>query len=79
MRAKSPKTVVTFTSMSDVMAMEASAPELGIPGRIIPVPSEVSAGCGMAWCADATHRDELVALLEHNDIAYEGIFTVNMY
>ena len=79
MRARSPKTVVTFASMSDVMAMEARARELGIPGRIIPVPSEVNAGCGMAWCAEATQRAGLVAQMERHDIAYEGIFEVNMY
>ena len=79
MRAKTPKTVITFASMTDVMAMEGYAREFGIPGRIIPVPSEVSAGCGMSWCADATQRDELVAKLEQHSIVYEGIFEVNMY
>ena len=79
MRAKSPKTVVTFASLSDVMAMEGSARELGIPGRIIPVPSQIDAGCGMAWCAEATQRNGLVTQLERHGIAYEGVYEVEMY
>jgi len=79
MRAKTPKAVVTFASMSDVMAMEGCAREFGIPGRIIPVPSEISSGCGMSWCADASHREELISQLEHHGIVYEGIFEVDMY
>ena len=79
MRVKTPKTVVTFTSMTDVMAMEGNAQKLGIPGRVIPVPSEISAGCGMSWCADASQREELVSQLEQHGIAYESIFEVDMY
>ena len=49
MRKKTPKAVVTFASTSDAMAVEAAARETGLPGRMIPIPSEVSAGCGLAW------------------------------
>ena len=72
MRAKSPKAVVTFASMSDVMAMEASAGELGITGRIIPVPSQIDAGCGMAWRAEPALRSPLEEILIGLDS--EGIY-----
>ena len=79
MRAKTPKLVVTFTSTSDAMAMEAAAREHRIPGRIIPVPSEIDAGCGLAWCAEVDQRDALRAALEAHDLSFEGIFEVSMY
>ena len=79
MRAKSPKTVVTFPSTSDAMAMEAAAREHGIPGRIIPVPSQIDAGCGLAWCAEASDRDTLLKAASTYKLAYEGIFEINMY
>ena len=79
MRKKEPKTVVTFASTSDAMAMEAAAREHGIPGRIIPVPSEISAGCGLSWSAPAEQRDELLGGIERYGIAHEGVFEVEMY
>lgn len=79
MREKTPKAVVTFATTSDAMAMEAAARTHGIPGRIIPVPSEIDAGCGLSWSAEASDRDELVAGLERHALSYEGIYEVLMY
>ena len=79
MRVKSPRAVVTFPTTSDAMAMEAAARAHGIPGRIIPVPSDIDAGCGLAWCADADERGVLEAALRDLALAYEGIFEVMMY
>ena len=79
MREKTPKTVVTFATTSDAMAMETAAREHGIPGRIIPVPSEVDAGCGLAWAVGAGQREELWAALHERRLAFEGVFEVPMY
>lgn len=40
------KAVVTFHTTTDAMAMEKACKEAGAPGRLIPVPREISAGCG---------------------------------
>ena len=79
MRVKTPKVVVTFATTSDAMAMEAAAREHGILGRIIPVPSDIDAGCGLAWCAEAGQRDELIENMERRALAFEGVFEVLMY
>ena len=79
MRVKSPRAVVTFPTTSDAMAMEAAARAHGIPGRIIPVPSDIDAGCGLAWCADADERGALEAALRDLALAHEGVFEVMMY
>lgn len=79
MRVKAPKTVVTFSTTSDAMAMESAACSYGIPGRIIPVPSEIDAGCGLAWSCDLAERDELERALTAHDLNYEGLFVVMMY
>lgn len=79
MREKTLKPVVTFATTSDAMAMEAVARERGIPGRIVPVPSDIDAGCGLAWCAGADERDELLRGLDEHGIAYEGVFDVLLY
>ena len=48
MRKKELKLVVTFHTTADAMAMEKACKEKGAEGRLIPVPREISAGCGLA-------------------------------
>ena len=81
MREKTPKTVITFATTSDAMAFEAAASEdhEAIPGRIVPVPSEISAGCGLSWCAPEEGRETLLASIEERSLAYEGVYPVMMY
>ena len=43
MRKKELKLVVTFHTTTDAMAMEKACKEAGAPGRLIPVPREISA------------------------------------
>lgn len=79
MRKKTPKAVATFASTSDAMAVEAAARETGFPGRMIPIPSEISAGCGLAWCASAEERGELLRAFDEGGLAYEAVHEVELY
>ena len=47
MRAKELKLIVTFHTTTAAMAMEKACAAAGIPGRLIPVPREITAGCGL--------------------------------
>ena len=49
MRAKRPYIVLSFDSTVAAMAWEKRCAERTIPGRLIPLPRELSAGCGLAW------------------------------
>ena len=71
MRKKELKLVVTFHTTADAMAMEKVCKERGTPGRIIPVPREISAGCGLAWCAAPEKKEELQELAEKQSLLYE--------
>lgn len=51
MREKKPALIVTFSTTTDAMGMEQLCARLQLPGRLIPVPREISAGCGLAWKA----------------------------
>ena len=64
MRKKELKLVVTFHTTADAMAMEKACKENNTPGRIIPVPRAISAGCGLSWCAALDEREEIVAMME---------------
>ena len=71
--------MLTFSTTSDAMGMEAAAKEHGLPGRMIPVPSEIDAGCGFAWRCELDERDALLAGAKEFGLAYEGVFEVEMY
>lgn len=49
MRAKRPYIVLSFRATVDAMAWEKRCIAEQIPGRLIPLPRELSAGCGLAW------------------------------
>jgi hypothetical protein len=79
MRQKEKKVVITFASTTDAMAMESCCREAGVPGRAIPAPSEISAGCGWAWSAPAAERGVIERALQEHRLAYEGVFLVDLY
>lgn len=49
MREKEQKMVVTFRTTAEAIALEAQCLKEGIPGRLIPVPRQISSGCGLSW------------------------------
>lgn len=68
--------VVTFDATAAAMAAEKYCLERGVPGRLIPVPREITAGCGLAWKAEADQEEAVTAALEAADIAYSGVHRV---
>ena len=46
MRTKQNYQILTFHTTTAAMAMEDYCHEQKIPGRLIPLPQEISAGCG---------------------------------
>lgn len=56
------------------MATERVCKNEKLPGRLIPVPRTLSAGCGLSWCTDEALEEELTALLDENNIDREGVF-----
>ena len=49
MRKKRDYVILTFRTTTDAMAMEAQCAACDIAGRLIPIPREITAGCGWAW------------------------------
>lgn len=71
MRKKELKLVVTFHTTADAMAMEKACKEHNAPGRLIPVPRAISAGCGLSWCAELTDREEIQSVMAQVGIQEE--------
>lgn len=65
--------MVAFHTTADAMAMEKACKKTGVPGRLIPVPRSVSAGCGMAWCVALEERELIVGLMQREGIEEEAL------
>ena len=74
MRKKEMKLVITFHTTADAMALEKYCRDNGFPGRLIPVPRTISAGCGMAWCTDEEMEYFFERFLNEERIASDGIY-----
>lgn len=70
---KTMRTVITFHTTTDAMAMEQICRENHADGRLIPVPGSISAGCGLAWSANSQNREMLVQLMMDRGIEYQEI------
>ena len=51
MRKRETRLIVAFHTTHDAMAFEDYCHGRGAEGRLIPLPREISAGCGLAWSA----------------------------
>ncbi len=63
MRKKELRLVVTFYTTTDAIMMEKTCKKRQIGGRLIPVPRDISAGCGLAWMGELSQRAELMEAL----------------
>lgn len=74
MREKQLRLVVAFPNTTSAMAMEKYCRQSGAGGRLIAVPPAVTAGCGMAWCAELKEEAYVKEILKRESIETEGIY-----
>ena len=78
MREKKQWLIVTFDSTTDAMRMEKEAREEDIPGRIIPLPAQISAGCGLSWRTEPEEEGSLKAFMDERSLRYDKFIPVVM-
>ena len=71
MRKKTMKLVITFhTTMEEFCQKEE------LPGRLIPLPGVVSAGCGLCWCTLPEKEKVLETKMKNKKIEFDQIYHV---
>ena len=45
-------------------------------GRLIPVPREISASCGLAWKCGEQNEEETASYMKEQDLEYEKIYRI---
>ena len=63
MLKKKPTLIITFDTTTQAMAMEKFCAQRNLPGRLIAVPREITAGCGLSWKALPEEKDRLMEAL----------------
>jgi len=70
--------VVTFHTTAEALKTEQVARQLGLEGRLIPVPQVLSAGCGLAWSGPPETEAALKDALGEAEIVPEQIVTLTI-
>lgn len=76
MREREEKCIVTFHTTTAAMEMERLCKQDRIPGRLIPVPRTITAGCGMCWAAPVQAREQIETFLIEKKVMIDGIYAV---
>ncbi len=76
MRKKVLKLIITFEDTTQAMHFESICNEKNIKERLIPLPGEVSAGCGLAWKAEIEQEEEIKEFIFQNKIKVQGFYKV---
>lgn len=79
MRVKRTSLIITFAATAEAMAAEKFCREQGLPGRLIPVPESITAGCGMAWKTGLQERERMEAAFSGAGISWEGMETAELW
>ena len=72
-RKKKPTFIIAFDATTQAMATDKFCTKNGLPGRLIPVPREITAGCGFAWKAAPEDETILIEALTKEGIV--GFYT----
>lgn len=64
MRTKELRIVVTFETTTAAMSFESEAKKRQIAGRLIPVPREITAGCGLSFSAPIEEKEQIYNLIQ---------------
>ncbi len=71
MRKKELRLVITFHTTAEAIAMETVCRKEDIPGRLIPVPRQISAGCGLSWSMPPSWRENMMGIMGRQGLGYQ--------
>lgn len=77
-RLRRPAIVLSFARTTDAMAVEKHCMANKLPGRLIPIPREITAGCGLAWKAAPEDEEILVSGLNEAGLSWSGLYHLEL-
>lgn len=77
-RLRRPAIVLSFAKTTDAMAVEKYCMSNNLPGRLIPIPREITAGCGLAWKAAPEDEERLIPGLNEAGLLWSGLYYLEL-
>lgn len=68
--------LISFPSLFYAIKMEKICSDNKIKGKLIPIPREISAGCGISWVSEINLKNNLKQLIDTNNILIEKIYEI---
>lgn len=78
-RQKRPQLVIAFATTAQALAAETLFTDLRLPGRMIPLPPQIAAGCGLAWKAEPDAESALLSALAQAGLSYDACRVLELY
>lgn len=73
MRQKQPRLIITFETTAMALKMEKVCHASGAPGRLIPVPREITAGCGLSWLAQPEQKQQILQAMQDGEVIAQDV------
>lgn len=70
--------MASFPTTTEAMRLQAAASDAGLAGRLIPIPRQLSAGCGLAWSEPAANEALLRRTLDGQGIEFEQVCVLEL-
>lgn len=77
-RVRTPALILSFAKTTDAMAVENYCTAHDLPGRLIPVPREITAGCGLSWKASPEDQEVLTKALKEAGLTWSGLYLLEV-
>lgn len=72
------KILVSFESTTDALAMEKYCKENNVQGRSIPLPKDISSGCGICWISPLKLKNTIYKIINDNKLNFEEIYELDV-
>ena len=77
MRNRKPTLFFSFASTAAALEAESRCQAEGVPGRLVPVPGQITAGCGLAWMTRPEDGDAVRAFFEQIGLDCQGCHLID--
>ena len=68
--------LVSFPTTTDAMRLRMAADEFSLPGKLVPVPGSIKAGCGLGWRTQKEEKERLLDIMRQKGIRTDGLFEI---
>ena len=76
MREKKLQCIFSFKNTVDALEMEKIGEKRKLSGRLITLPSIISAGCGLAWTTEPENKERTLSVLKEEGLEPSSVHDI---